>query len=105
MSLLNLPKPLSFEWDKWNEEKIFKKHKITTRECEQAFMAERIFIQPDLMHSELENRFTLVSLTKSSRPIFIAFTIRNNSIRIISARNMHKKEFKIYEKEASSAKV
>ena len=35
--------------------------------------------------------------SKADRFLFISFTIRNNLIRVISARDMNRKERKIYE--------
>jgi uncharacterized DUF497 family protein len=35
--------------------------------------------------------------TESGRLLFVAFTIRGNKVRIISARNINKKELPLYE--------
>jgi len=51
----------------------------------------------DKKHSEIETRFYALGHTDLDRKLFIVFTIRNKKIRIISARDMSKKERKIYE--------
>ncbi|MBI4049503.1 MAG: BrnT family toxin [Candidatus Doudnabacteria bacterium] len=47
-----------------------------------------------------ELRYTLLGITGLDQILFIVFTIRNNIIRIISARKADKKERQIYEEEA-----
>ena len=105
MDIIDLPQPLEFEWDEANKTKIWLKHKISSEECEEAFATEQIFSQPDKLHSDKENRYILISTTKKSRTLFIVFTLRQNKVRVISARNMHRKEQGFYEKEARIAKV
>lgn len=86
-------------------DKNFIKHKISVEECESAFRSKDIFIQPDLLHSNTESRFTLYAGSLEPRPLLVVFTIRNNVVRVISARRMHAKEIKLYEEEARSAKI
>ena len=105
MNVVEIPQPLVFEWDKANKDKILAKHNITVEECEEAFQSEDIFIQSDELHSGSEDRYILIGRTKQLRPLFIVFTIRNNSVRVISARNMHKKEIKFYEEKTRTAKI
>jgi uncharacterized DUF497 family protein len=105
MNEVEIPKPLLFEWDKANKTKILTRHKITVEECEEAFLSEDIFIQPDELHSGSEDRYILIGRTKQLRPLFMVFTIRNNSVRVISARNMHRKEINFYEKKARASKI
>lgn len=105
MPIFELFDPLAFEWDKGNREKNWTKHGVTTEECEEAFQDEYVFTQPDRLHAGAEERYILIGRTKNSRHLFIAFTIRNNCVRIISARNMHRKEILFYEKEARLAKI
>jgi uncharacterized DUF497 family protein len=46
----------------------------------------------DEKHSQKETRFFALGHTDSGRLLFVVFTIRNNLIRVISARNMNRKE-------------
>ncbi|MDP3724529.1 MAG: BrnT family toxin [bacterium] len=94
-----LPNVLQFEWDKGNVEKNVIAHGVTSREAEEVFLHEPNFIVEDVKHSLTEPRFMLWGMTDLGRSLTIIFTIRGKNIRIISARDMHKKERRRYEKE------
>ena len=85
-----------FQWDKGNIEKNWQKHKVTRSECEQVFFNVPIIISTDVKHSTKEKRWYLLGQTDSARFLFVVFTIRNNLIRVISAREMNKKEKEVY---------
>jgi len=87
-----------FQWDKHNIQKIWEKHKVSPAECEQAFFNKPLIVAKDLKHSQEEERFYALGKTDQARKLFIAFTIRKKLIRVISSRDMNKKERKIYEK-------
>lgn len=87
-----------FEWDKWNIDKIYFKHKVEPFECEEVFFDESKVILMDVLHSGKEERYILLGKTKENRLLFIVFTARENKIRIISARDINKKERHLYEK-------
>ena len=53
----------------------------------------------DERHSGVEERFFALGKTDRGKRLFIVFTLRDNQIRIISARSMSKKERSIYEKQ------
>lgn len=86
-----------FEWDEWNKEKNFKKHGVTDGECEEAFFDIKKKILRDVLHSDKEERYIVLGKTKRERLLFVVFTIRGNKIRIISARDLNKKEVCLYE--------
>jgi hypothetical protein len=88
-----------FQWDSGNSEKNFYKHIVSNSECEQVFFNQPIIVVDDSKHSEDENRFYLLGRTDQGRLLFVVFTIRKNLIRIISARDMNKKEREIYNEE------
>ncbi len=92
-----LPDPLEFEWDKGNIEKNFVKHGVTNKEAEAAFANEPLLVSPNVKHSEKEKRLQALGKTDEGRLLFIVFTIRHKKIRIISARDMNRKEEAIYE--------
>lgn len=104
-NIVDLPKPLEFDWDEANKNKILLKHSVSVEECEEAFATEYLFSQPDELHSGKEERNILISKTKKEKFLFIVYTIRKNKVRVISARGMHEKEKLFYEKEARSAKI
>ena len=87
-----------FEWDQYNSQKNWEKHKVTPAECEQIFFNKPIVIIEDIKHSQSEKRFYALGRTDLQGKLFIVFTIRNNLIRVISARKMNKKEKRSYEK-------
>ena len=104
-NIVDIPQPVVFDWDEANKNKIWFKHKISTEECEEAFAAKYIFSQPDELHSGTEERNILISKTKKARVLFIVYTLRKNKVRVVSARDMHKREQSFYEKETRSTKI
>ena len=87
-----------FEWDKGNEQKNIK-HGVTPAEAEQVFLNEPLVVLDDLKHSDSEQRYHALGKTSEGRLLHITFTIRTTMIRVISARDMHRKERAIYEQE------
>ncbi len=87
-----------FEWDSGNEQKNLK-HAVVPNEVEQVFLNEPLLVLNDLKHSYRELRYHALGRTTDGRLLHITFTIRTNRIRIISARDMHRKERVIYEQE------
>lgn len=90
-----------FEWDKGNTDKNLK-HNVKDQEAEEVFLDENRFIFKDKVHSEGEERFRILGKTQKDRLLFIAFTIRRKKIRIISARDINRKEVSLYEKKVDS---
>ena len=89
---------IEFDWDEANKRKNFKKHKVYDEECEEIFFDPYKRILKDIIHSSKEERYILIGKTKLKRLLFLVFTIRKNKIRIISARDLNKKENHLYEK-------
>ncbi|MBI4745370.1 MAG: BrnT family toxin [Deltaproteobacteria bacterium] len=81
-----------FDWDSWNINKNKEKHIVTFAECEEVFFNSPIVVGEDKKHSSSEDRHYMLGKTDSGRLLFIVFTIRKNKIRVISARDMSKKE-------------
>ncbi|MBI4079486.1 MAG: BrnT family toxin [Candidatus Levybacteria bacterium] len=94
----------SFDWDEGNIGKN-KKHDVEDREAEEAFFDEKRFIFKDTVHSQNEERLRILGKTKKSRLLFVVFTKRGDKIRIISARDINKKEVDLYEKKVSTPKI
>ena len=93
-----LPIPISFEWNKGNIDKNWKKHKVHFKETEEVFTNKPLKTLKDKKHSQHEKRYTALGVTNKKRKLYIVFTIRNKKIRVISARNQSKKEKKLYAK-------
>lgn len=94
-----------FDWDEHNTEKIWVKHHVPIEETEQIFFNKPIFLKEDEEHSQHERRFHALGRTDEDKLLFVAFTIRGDLIRVISARPMSRKERKTYvsnQKEDSS---
>ena len=87
-----------FEWGEGNLMKNLEKHGVTAGECEQVFFNRPLIAGNDEKHSQIEMRFFALGHTDSGRLLFVVFTIRNNLVRVISARDMNRKERKVYEK-------
>jgi len=87
---------IGFEWDKGNRDKNWKLHRVSWSETEESFFNQPFLVYPDPVHSQTEDRFYGLGRTMADRPLFIVFTIRRNKIRVISARDMSKKERRIY---------
>jgi len=95
---MELSIPLAFNWDKGNVDKNWKKHKVHFKEAEEVFFNHPLKIFPDKGHSGKEKRFLALGKTNLKRKLSIIFTLRENRIRIISARNQSRKERRYYEK-------
>jgi len=85
-----------FEWDAGNRGKNAK-HRVSDDECEEVFFNLPVVLSPDETHSAHEARYHALGKTNAGRQLFIAFTHRGDRIRIISARNMTRKERRAYD--------
>ena len=87
-----------FEWDEGNSDKNWIKHQVPNSECEELFFNLPLMMVDDQKHSQDEQRYYALGQTNGNRWLFIAFTIRENKIRVISARDMSQNERKAYAK-------
>lgn len=88
---------IGFEWDEGNSDKNWIRHRVTRSECEEVFFNKPLTISKDTKYStDKEIRFYSLGRTDSNRFLFIVFTIRNQYIRVISARDMNNKERRKY---------
>ena len=94
--LPSLPDCTGFEWDRHNSLKNWEKHRVTARECEEIFFNAPLLLRDDETHSAAESRCYCLGQTDAGRPLFVVFTIRGTSIRVISARDMSRKEREVY---------
>lgn len=88
-----------FDWDEGNARKSEEKHAVRQSEAEQVFFNQPLLVVRDDTHSQGEPRYHALGVTDDRRQLHITFTLRRagSLIRVISARNMHRKERKIYE--------
>jgi uncharacterized DUF497 family protein len=87
-----------FQWDEGNIDKNLFKHQVQNWECEQIFFNEPLIILDDPKHSLPEKRWAAFGQTDAGRLLTIIFTKREKLLRVISARDMNRKEKKFYEK-------
>jgi len=95
--VIDLAKVIGFEWDEGNARKN-ERHGVSMADAEQVFFNSPLLVLPDPKHSEMESRFHALGKTNEGRRLHISFTLRGGGqfIRVISARDMHRKERVIY---------
>ena len=92
-----LPKCKGFQWDEGNLDKNWLKHGVSRLEIEQVFFNRPLLVAVDDLHSGKEQRYFALGRTDLERGLFIVFTVRRDLMRVISARDMSRKERKVYE--------
>ena len=90
-----------FEWDAGNARKSVDKHGVSQSEAEQIFFNVPLLVAEDALHSDVEVRFHALGKTDADRRLHITFTLRaeGTKIRVISARDMSRKEKSVYDQE------
>jgi uncharacterized protein len=91
-----LAQATGFDRDEANQNKNWYKHRVSVAECEQVFFNDNLWAKPDETHSADELHFHALGQTDVGRLIFIVFTLRGTRIRVISARDVHRKEREAY---------
>lgn len=88
-----------FDWDEGNSRKNLDKHGVSQAETEQVFFNQPLLVVADARHSDREVRLHALGRTDTGRLLHITFTLRGygTTIRVISARTMHRKERERYE--------
>lgn len=86
---------LGFDWDEGNRDKNLK-HGVQNWECEQVFFNEPLVILDDPKHSLAEDRVAAFGRTDAGRALVVVYTMRKQRIRVISARDMSRKERDFY---------
>ncbi|MSQ62240.1 MAG: BrnT family toxin [Betaproteobacteria bacterium] len=99
--MIDFARITGFDWDRGNTLKN-DKHGVTMLEAEQMFFVAPLVVTPDEQHSRTESRYRALGQTLLERKLAVIFTLRadNSRIRVISARDMHRKERTVYEQEA-----
>ena len=97
MESVSLPEFTGFDWDKGNVEKNWESHKVSPQEAEQVFFNRPLIVADDVKHSETERRYFVLGQTDDNRALFVALTLRGDLIRVISARDMSRRERKVYQ--------
>lgn len=97
--IIDFERIVGFDWDGGNIRKSADKHDVSQAEAESIFFNEPLIVVDDDKHSENEKRFNALGGTNGGRLLHLSFTLRSDQtlIRVISARDMNRKEQTIYE--------
>lgn len=97
--MMNWARVTGFDWDDGNSCKNEEKHGVGQSEAESIFFNEPLLVLEDARHSQAEARFHALGETDDKRQLHVTFTLRQDDtlIRVISARDMHRKERTSYE--------
>ena len=100
--MIDLSRVSGFQWDEGNARKNIDAHGVSQSEAEEIFSNHPLLIVDDTAHSQQERRLNASGVTDAGRRLHITFTMRNEPalIRIISARDMSRRERERYEQEA-----
>lgn len=86
-----------FDWDGGNAEKNWLRHRVSQSESEQVFFNRPLVLTEDDLHTREEARFYALGRTDLGRLLLVVYTLRGEKIRVISARDMTRREQKEYE--------
>jgi uncharacterized DUF497 family protein len=87
---------MKFEWDPNKALANYLKHGISFDEATTVFKNSTALVVDDTEHSEVEDRRKIIGHRMQMRVLVVIFTIRHESIRIISARKANEREKKKY---------
>ena len=99
---IDLSEVFGFQWDEGNNRKSEDRHGVRQLEAEQVFSDGPLIVDRDIHHSLSEQRYNALGSTVNGRLLHITFTLRNEdtAIRIVSARDMNRRERHRYAEEA-----
>lgn len=88
---------MKFEWDGNKAARNLSKHGVSFEEAKTVFDDPLYidFYDPD--HSEDEARYLIIGASNRRRLMIVSYTERNDSIRLISAREVTRSEREAYE--------
>mgnify|MGYP001570043068 CR=1 FL=1 len=92
--------PIQFQWDAGNREKNWLKHRVTPAECEEVFFDSHKRVLGSVLHTGHETRYVLIGQTQGNRLLFVVFTMRRHTVRVISARDLNRSERGLHEEAA-----
>jgi len=97
----DLARCTGFEWDAGNADQNWETHQVARGEIESIFFNRPLIVASDLAHSQREPRYAALGTTDQGRRLVIIFTVRESMVRVISARDMSRRERRIYEQDIS----
>lgn len=96
-ALNRLEECTGFQWDDGNSSKNWEKYRVSNTEAEEVFFNRPIRVAQSLGRSPEEDRFAALGQTSEGHLLTEVFTIREDQIRVISARSMGRRERRMYE--------
>jgi uncharacterized protein len=93
-----------FQWDGGNLEKNAGSHRAEFWESEEIFFNQPFVVLPDGKHSTIEERYYGLGKTDLGRALLVVFRLRGDEVRIISARDMSRKERTVFDQNEESQK-
>lgn len=87
---------MQFEWDPDKAAINWKRHRVSFEEAVEAFFDPQAVDDFDSEHSIEESRFNLIGLSNRRLLFVVYIEVRQEVIRIISARKAEKKHRSIY---------
>lgn len=87
---------VGFDWDESNIQKNRDRHQVTPEETEEIFFNDPLIVRSDVRHSVNGKRYYALGQTTIRRYLFVAFTIRRRLIRVISVRDINRREQDAY---------
>lgn len=94
--MIDFEKIEGFNWNNGNIDKNLIKHNVTCQEAEEIFLDTESLNYDDRKHSVVEERLIKIGKSFSGRILIAYYTVRQNKIRIISVRDVNKKEKNLY---------
>ena len=85
-----------FQWDAGNSGKNWERHQVTQGETEQVFFNRPVRVAP-AKEVQREPRYAALGQSSAGRLLTVVFTIRGTLVRPISARDMSRRERRLYE--------
>ena len=100
--MIDLAKISGFNWDAGNARKNDAKHGVSMAQAEQLFFNTPLLMLEGGAHITHEVRVHALGKTHEGRVLHVTFTLRKagTQIRVIAARDMHRKERAIHEQAA-----
>ncbi len=89
---------MDFEWNELKARANSTKHGVSFDEAASCFYDPLQVAFYDPGHSEIEDREILIGHSRQNRLLLVSYTIRQNTIRIISARLATRQEIRDYER-------
>ena len=88
---------MEFEWDKNKDATNLSKHGVSFDEAKTVFQDPFYIVFEDPDHSFEEDRCIAIGQSAQDRLLFLSYTERGNTVRLISARKATRRERELYE--------